>query len=75
MFSSQRVKMPSRTLNSVCRFSQSEKSPPNHRPNVENSAALSFVEETSSHHSGSTKYSTQSQSSTVSSRLRRRSGA
>ena len=40
-------------VNSVCRLSQSESSGANHSPNVENSAELSFVDETNSHHSGS----------------------
>ena len=62
-------------VNSVCRLSQSESSGANHSPNVENSAELSFVDETNSHHSGTTKYNTQSHSSTVSRMLRRRDGS
>ena len=75
VFSSHRAKMPPRMVNSVCRFSHSENSPPNHSPKVENSAELSFVDDTNSHHSGRMKYSTHSQSSTVSSMLRRREGS
>ena len=75
VFSIHRAKMPPRIVNSVCRLSHSENSPPNHRPKVEKRAELSFVDDTNSHHRGRMKYSTHTQSSTVSSRLRRREGS
>jgi hypothetical protein len=75
VLSSQRVNSPPRMVKRVCRFSQRDSCGPNQSPNVENSAELSFVDDTNSHHSGRMKYRTQSHSRMVSRMLRLREGS